>query len=366
MSMHIGKKIIDDIRQTLVADYDLSLTAEEYEIFTSSFAENHEKYYHSAYKSRQCTSFGLMKKILQPDRKEKILLFLSDLAGMEPQIQELQPWNRDHIVHAIHTFFIGVYLLKRISFPENHATRYNPALMWKLIGPTHDLGYPIEIAGNIHKGFIGIMNGILSEINPDALQLKQKACPANLEVLCDGRSANDLIQNRLDEWKLGIDVNDYYEWLQELNRVDHGVIGALAQLKVMDALCQEKETMRIAGNAEAGEMRSHAAIRELDMVSAAAALFVHNIDPRYPRFTNKIHFHAAPIAFLLFLCDTFQEWDRYADRRTIFPGEEFDIEYKDNQVVLSVPSQLATSKREILHKRLEGMPIIVNQQLVVQ
>jgi hypothetical protein len=359
--MHIGKKIVDDIRQTLVADYGLSLTAEEYEIFTSSFAENHEKYYHSAYKSRQCTSFGLMKKILQQDRKEKILLFLSDLAGMEPQIQELQPWNRDHIVHAIHTFFIGVYLLKRISFPESRTTRNSPALMWKLIGPTHDLGYPIEIAGNIHKGFIGIMNGILSEINPDALRLKQKACPANLEVLCDGRSANDLIQNRLDEWKLGIDVNDYYEWLQELNRVDHGVIGALAQLKVMDALCQEKDTMRVEGNAEEGSMRSDAAIGELDMVSAAAALFVHNIDPRYPRFTNKIHFQAAPIAFLLFLCDTFQEWDRYADRRTIFPGEEFDIEYKDNQVVLSVPSQLATSKREILHKRLEGMPILVNE-----
>ena len=178
--------------------------------------------------------------------------------------------------------------------------------------------------------------------------------------------ANDLIQNRLDEWKLGIDVDDYYEWLQERNRVDHGVIGALAQLKVMDALCQEKDTRRIEGNAEGSSIRSHVASRELDMVSAAAALFVHNIDPHYPHFTNKIHFHAAPMAFLLFLCDTFQEWDRYADRRTVFPGDEFNIDYTDERIALSVPQQLAAGKCEILQKRLGGMPVIVNQQVVVQ
>jgi hypothetical protein len=169
----------------------------------------------------------------------------------------------------------------------------------------------------------------------------------------------------LDEWKLGIDVNDYYEWLQELNRVDHGVIGALAQLKVMDALCREQSTGTLQAHTDSRETHCNEECFELDVVSAAAALFIHNINLRYPRFTNKIHFNIAPIAFLLFLCDTFQEWDRYADRRTVFRGDEFNIEYRDKRIFLSVPPELEASIYEILSKRLEGLPITVNDQSAV-
>jgi len=363
--MHIGKKILDDIRQTLVTDYDINLTSEEYETFTNSFAHSHEKFHQGDYKSRQCASVGLMKKILEHDGKEKILLFLSELAGMEPQIQVLQPWNRDHVVHALNTFFTGVYMLKRIDVPGHHQVPYNLTRMWKLIGPTHDLGYPVEIAGNIQKEFMDIMNGILSEINPASPELKQPMCPDNLDVLCRGRSANDLIQNRLNEWKLGIDVYDYYAWLQKRNRMDHGVIGALAQLKVMDALCREKSTGPLQAGTDGSKTHRNEECCELDVVSAAASLFIHNINVRYPRFTNKIHFHIAPIAFLLFLCDTFQEWDRYADRRTVFRGDEFNIEYRDKRIFLSVPHELEASIYEILNKRLEGLPITVNDQSAV-
>ncbi|MEJ2111338.1 MAG: hypothetical protein P8Z37_15780 [Acidobacteriota bacterium] len=364
--MHIGKKILNDIMPALVADYDIDLTAEEYEAFSNSLNDNHEIFYLDDYKSRQCTSFGLMNKIVEHAGKKKILRFLSGLAGMEPQIQALQPWNRDHVVHPIHTFFTGVYILNRIEFPPNHKTLYSPVLMWRFIAPIHDLGYPIEMAGSIQREFIGIMNGILSEIKPGSARLRQGLWPDNLDTLYHGKSAIDLIQNQLNEWSLEIDVKDYFNWLQKHNKVDHGIIGALAQLKVMDALGRERDAI---GPEESSEKRTLPYGRDgsgLDMVSAAASIFIHNIDLNYPHFNHKVNFHIAPMAFLLFLCDTFQEWDRYADRRMVFQGNEFNIEYENQSIFLSVPHQLEAQMYEILNKRLEGIPIFINDRSTVR
>lgn len=352
--MHIGKKIIDDISEILTEEYNITLTDEEYKTFTNPFYEDHTMFHRKDYKSRQCISVGLMNKIMMHDSK-RILHFLSELAGMEPQIQELQPWNRDHVVHAIHTFFTGVYLIKNISPNERSALSSNKNLMWRLIAPTHDMGYPLEIAGNIQKGFIDIMNNILSKFETDSIPVTKKLWPDNLNKLCNGKQSKELIQNKLIEWELGIDMDGYYNWLQELNRVDHGVIGALAQLKIMDAKYHEKNGRTIEDSGDS----------KLDMASAAASVFVHNIDLNYPGFSKKINFYTAPEAFLLFLCDTFQEWDRYADRRSIFHGHEFNIKCRDNRILLYVPKQLETHISDVLNTRLDGLPILVNDRLAV-
>jgi len=76
--------------------------------------------------------------------KEDIVQFLGNLASIEPNIQELQPWVRDHVVHAINTFLIGVYILEKANFPPFRGARFDYPFMWKLCGPTHDLGYPID------------------------------------------------------------------------------------------------------------------------------------------------------------------------------------------------------------------------------
>jgi hypothetical protein len=297
--------------------------------------------------------------------KGDIVLFLERLAKIESNVQELQPWVRDHVVHAVNTFLLGVYILRQISFPSHVKSRYDPSFMWKLTGPTHDLGYPYEIGRNIENLLTEGLNDIIGEINVPSPRITDDAYPENLGALCNDESGHSLIQDRLTEWALGIDVHEYYGWLKRKNRTDHGVIGALAQLKVLDAVYQKHNPDRRKENEVVGYLNFNEENFRLDIVSASAALFIHNIDLNYYGFSHRINFRIAPLAFLLFLCDTFQEWDRYSKHREVFPGEEFDIDCYDDSIHLTVPKQLEDKIYAALHQRLTGLMVEVNGRLAV-
>ena len=85
----------------------------------------------------------------------------------------------------------------------------------------------------------------------------------------------------------------------------------------------------------------------------------------YYGFSNKIDFQIAPMAFMLFLCDTFQEWDRYAENRPVYSGDRFDIVCSRNSVSLFVPSEIESSMFAAIHQRLAGLTITVNGRLAV-
>lgn len=104
---------------------------------------------------------------------------------------------------------------------------------------------------------------------------------------------------------------------------------------------------------------------DLDIVSASAALFIHNIDLNYYGFSNKIYFELSPLAFLLFLCDTFQEWDRYSESKPVYSGEHFDLICNRNEISLFVPEELEDKIYGALFQRLAGLQIRVNGRIAV-
>lgn len=291
--------------------------------------------------------------------------FLGRLADMEPKIQELQPRVRDHVVHALNTFILGVYILKKVHFPKLSSTRFGYPFMWKLCGPTHDLGYPIEIAHKIKNTFDGAMNDILNDLNSPSPKVEQELFPQNLDKLCEEPDANETIQNRLKDWELGINVKDFYDWLKNENKTDHGVVSALAQLKVIDALYYYKNH-NIGSMESLSDLNFNPMNLKIDIVDACSALFIHNIDIKYDGFSNKISFDTAPLAFLLFLCDTFQEYDRYSEKRDVYSGNEFNIVCNPNSISLCVPESLKSEMCETLSKRLSGLMVTVNGEIAVK
>jgi hypothetical protein len=237
--------------------------------------------------------------------------------------------------------------------------------MWKLCGPTHDLGYPIEIAHNIKRPFADEVNDILESINSPSPRVEPESYPKNLEKLCENRDATTIIQNRLTEWALGIDLEDYYAWLRTKNRTDHGVVSALAQLKVIDALYYNVNPKRRHEDINQGGLNFNQKNFDLDIVSASSALIIHNIDLNYYGFSNKISFDIAPLAFLLFLCDTFQEWDRYSENRPVYSGNDFDINCTHHSISLLVPEELEQKIFAALYQRLSGLMVRVNGRIAV-
>lgn len=363
--MHIIKKILDQIGHVLKDQYNVYINPDDLQLFQTPLTNKKGEIDQKKFDKRQKKSIRIINEILKYHGKSDIVKFLAELASIEPKIQELQPWVRDHIVHAINTFILGVYILEKVNFPRHINARYGYTFMWKLSGPTHDLGYPIEIARNIQNKFIDKMNEIIKRINVSSPLVKQQAYPENLDELCNNRSASDLIQKRLTEWALGIDISDYYDWLKRKNKIDHGVISALAQLKVLDALYQRSNPKRKKTNVIKDNFNFNENNFILDIVSASASLFIHNIDLNYYGFTNKINFELAPLAFLLFLCDTFQEWDRYSENRTVYSGEDFDINCTNNSISLFVPQELENKTYAALYQRLSGLSIRVNGRLAV-
>ena len=318
------------------------------------------------FEARQKKSIDIIEKILDVHGKAKIVKFLGRLASIEPKIQKLQPWVRDHVVHAINTFLLGVFILEEVDFPPFEGARSGYPFIWKLCGQTHDLGYPFEIAQNISgPSAVEEMNDILDSLNSPSPRVESELYPKNWSKLCENLDANNLIQGRLKDWALDINVEEYYDWLTKEDKTDHGVVGALAQLKVIDALYYEANPKKEYIDIIKDELNFNQRNFDLDIVSASSALFIHNIDLNYPGFSEKISFKLAPITFLLFLCDTFQEWDRFAKNRPVYSGDGFDINCDHNSISLFAPKEIEDKICAALSQRLVGLTVKVNERIAV-
>lgn len=363
--MHIVGKILNEIRIPLKDRYRINIDFDDWKLFKGSLTDNSGKINRSKFERRQKKSLEIIEKILNVHGKQDIVYFLGKLASIEPRIQALQPWVRDHVVHAINTFLTGVYILEKVNFPPFKDARFDYPFMWKLCGPTHDLGYPVEIGHNLVKPFVDKMNDILDEINSPSPKLEPQIYPKNLEKLCGNWNANEIIQKRLTKWALGIDVEDYYEWLKKKNKTDHGVISALSQLKVIEAMYYKVNPRRKNEDIYQDDLNFNQRNFDLDLVSASAALFIHNIDLNYFGFSSKIRFDLSPLAFLLFLCDTFQEWDRYSENRPVYSGENFDIVCNHSEISLFVPGEIEDEIYAALMQRLSGLLVRVNGRIAL-
>lgn len=372
--MHITEKILEEIESEF-PQYFIFVSPTEWDLFKKPLVLNKNgspKKQH--FMKRQEKSIKIIEKILKEHGKEEIVKFFGELAQIEPRIQSLQPRVRDHIVHAINTFLLGVYIHEKVELSHIvHGKRYDFLFMWKLCGLTHDLGYPIEIAQNIENQFLNKVNDILGEINVPSPSIESELYPRGLDKLCDYSDAKQLIQNQLYEWKLEIKIGDYFKWLRQKNKTDHGVIGALTQLKIIDASYYKENPKKMHTEISGKDYLNYNQDNfDLDIVSASSALFIHNIDLEYKGFSKKITFQEAPLAFLLYLCDTFQEWDRYSEKREMYSGNDFDINCTPESISLSVPEKLLEKKKETdkniidkLRTRLSGLHIEVNGQTAV-
>jgi len=309
--------------------------------------------------------------------------------------------QRDHFVHAVNVFLTGlaVYIQN-----ENYRKSFSKAILesdyqfyyktrheeffyrWALASLLHDIGYPIEIAGNQLNRFLRIVcdadgedistKAEISYSNFDELNcVKQindyqafsdcffKAYPFLKNV--DPSKPVDLMAHRIcqslgteyEMTKAGLD--GFTEAMAKSGFIDHGYFSSLILLKWYGALIQIK-----AFKPE---------YFFWPVLDSATAILLHNY---FKNVIRKAPYNHAPmkavqnpIAFLLIFCDEAQEWNRTARgiktrKKVLADSVNFSIEndYLAVSYISSKPMEegFAAERKETFLKLLDLNDIFAN------
>jgi hypothetical protein len=302
-----------------LADYNLSRADIEEFLFAAR-----------SFEDRQAKAIEIIEAVFSYHGKEELLRYLTELARIESGIKEIQPWLRDHVVHALLSFVLGIYINERLL--KGAVNRF----VWKLAGLLHDVAYPIEVAHNVLASLPSTMSEIARRLEVPAPTLVATTKIDGLETLENGASSLDLIQDRITSWGLNVDVLGTYREMQA-GRPCHGMYSALAVLRVLDLMYQKynpkREHKRIP--AVMPYLDWNQRYFEQEVVCACTAIFLHNLPPA--RFNGvKISRQRAPVAFLLKLCDALQDWERPSKREPAgTPATAYDIDIRLSGLSLS-------------------------------
>lgn len=330
--MDINSTLLDDIG-THLYDYDChSYEIEHFLIGGTPFLD------------RQREAIHIIEGIMTAHGKKELLRHVAELARVEHGIRELEPWVRDHVVHALLSFILGIYINEKFLRPK--LTDPVNDFQWKLAGLLHDVGYPAQVAKDILKPFSTKINEIKRDLGVAAPDIFFKVVPMGLDRLTNGINAFDLIQDRLDGWELQIDARDEYNRMIHSGDICHGIVSSLAVLYVIDLMYQKYNPKRKYKDIRAvnRNISWNQTYFERDVVSACSAIYVHNLPTRC--FTSaKIDRTKAPIAFLLKLSDCLQDWERpsLSDPNGL-PATQFNIEV-DNSGQLVFHADIQDSRK---------------------
>lgn len=282
---------------------------------------------------RQRSAIEIIKGVMTVHGKQELFNYLAELARIEHGIRELEPWVRDHVVHALLSFILGIYLNKAFIQPT-FGSAVNK-LQWKLAGLFHDVGYPVQMAKDLLSPLAFTINEIKRRLGVHAPDVGFIVIPQGFGNLIGGLNSYKLIQDRLDDWELQIDVKEEYSRMIHSGQICHGIISALAVLYVINLMYHKYNPKRENSDIYTGHGSINWNYKYFmeDIVSACSAIYIHNL-PKRCFTSSRIDGHKAPVAFLLKLADCLQEWERpSADNSQGYPATLFNIGADNGQLI---------------------------------
>ncbi len=284
---------------------------------------------------RRSRSVELIQEIMTAHGKESLHKYLSELGRIEAGIQELEPWVRDHVSHAIHCLILGVFI-NEYYLIDNYNVQIN-TFQWKLASLFHDIGYPVEIAQNLLTPYNNKINEIGIELGvPAQEQPIFKVSYDELVTLSSRNNSLHIIQEQLTAWDLNINVQHEYISRKVAGKVCHGIISALLLLKILDKMYVAFNPRRafVDTYKEGTNINWNQRYFINDVIPACSAIFIHNL-PVQSFNGTKIDPQKAPLAFLLKLSDTLQDWERSSkDLPQGLASDLFDLIYENNSIII--------------------------------
>lgn len=328
--------------------------------------------------------------------QRSFLDLLDTLKSYEENAATLLDKQRDHYVHSVQVFLIGLSIYasnhsfqdifrrsgyEERPYPGRRSTADEEFLFqWGLAALFHDIGYPMEITSGQVKKFVTLVAGSAGQSDPLPFVGYGDFAALNSieELLCHEDYAHPFYAQRgpgdepldptrpldLLAWDLSRSfslspaqvksaLDGFLPMMQERGFVDHGFYSALILLKWYGALCQRGDggTDLLFG----------------PVLSAAGAILLHNY---YKNALQKPPFSLGcmspaqhPLAFLLILCDELQEWNREAygvldKQRVLAADSEFSAD--ENRLSLhyhtyegTLAPDFAVKKEQLFHSLLD-------------
>lgn len=311
-------------------------------------------------KQRQERIEKIIREIMSRHGKEELYGYIIELGNVERGTRTLKGWFRDHVFHTLQTFLLGIYIDK--FFLKDSLKNNDLRFQWKLASLFHDVGYPLQIAKDIVEPYTKNVNDIRQKVGISNKIIKFKILPLGIEELNNDINALDLIQNRLNDWNLEIDVKKIYDKMIKSGNIDHGIISSLSILNVLDSMYQKNNPKREHKYINVNNSDCNQSHFEKDIVSACSAIFIHSLDEKYFQ-EAKIDRDKAPIAFLLKLADALQEYERpSALKERFFSSNQFNLKFEENKLKLS--ANIPSDKKQKIRKEIKDYLIADDVEII--
>lgn len=326
---------------------------------------------------------------------------LDVLRGYEENAATLIDKQRDHYVHSVNVFILGLCIyaqnanyqaafdaanMDKSDYPYSYDTRHEEFLYrWGIASLFHDVGYPIEIIGKQVDKFVGFITGVgegartgshveidgIERLNSIAEVVPKREFTRTFyekhasSVYVDPLKPLDLLAHKLHT-SLGVDLktakivlDDFINVMARGRFIDHGYYSAIIILKWYGYLIQA--------------CRYRPEYFFYPVLDSASAILLHNfyrnVIQKPPFSLGPLGCASHPIAWLLILCDELQEWNReaygIADRRRTHAAEA-SIAAADNHLAVtymarrgSLPDGFAPDKEALLHHVLDMDSVFV-------
>ncbi len=228
-------------------------------------------------------------------------------AGPQDNVFDVQRRSRDHVIHALNTYLLGLLLIEKLDIDACETLEFQ----WKIASLFHDIGYPLEIAKKlIDQSILNLLNELVpEEIRGPEFKVNFKL--SRFRTLTTGENALALIQNVFSSrWDLEASSSGSYNSCQNTGRIKHGVISSLLVMSHIDLLYKKNNPSDLPEGVNSGNGLSWGRQDFYEsIVPACAAIMLH--DASMSSFEQKkIKKNVAPLAWLLRVCDALQDWDR--------------------------------------------------------
>jgi len=294
---------------------------------------NHFLFANNDFLNRQQEAIEIINRVMTFHGKEELLTHVVELARVEHGIQELEPWVRDHVVHALLCYTLGIYINEKyLSFNGSNSISH---FQWKLAGLFHDIGYPAQIARDIINPYTKKINEIRRRYVINSQDIRINLIPVGLELLQNEQNGLDLIQSCLNQWNLDINARGEYNRMVQDGRICHGIMSGLTLLNIVDVMYQYYNPLREYRDTYTYNMNINwnQVNFEHQVIPACSAIFIHNL-PEDRFESSKLDPEIAPLPFLLKLTDILQEWERPSLLNMMgYPSRDFDIAITTDRIL---------------------------------
>ena len=354
------------------------------------------------------TAFGVYRSFFDSYRitlegeSNPFIDLLDVLLSYEERASTLIDKQRDHYVHSVNVFLLGLCFysqnpnfraafeavnLDKSYYPFSYDTKHEEFFYrWGIASLFHDVGYPVEIIGKQINKFISFATEVdrqgqvkthlefdnfaefnsIAEILPKQDFIKSYYDNHPSCAYVDLLKPNDLLAHKL-HLSLGVDLktvktalDSFPEVMAKSGFIDHGYYSAIIVLRWYGFLiqsCNYKPEYFF-----------------YPILDSASAILLHNY---YKNVLLKPPFSKGPltpgehpIAYLLILCDELQEWNRtpygILDKKrnlaeeasVLITDKRLEMTYIDKDTAL--PEQFSADKEATLSKLLDMDALFVD------